>query len=54
MSRTYNKCEVVVEMRDAIDHDRGNWLDVGRDAAEMNEQCATRFGSDRRYRDGVG
>ena len=50
VSRTYNECEVVVEMQDAIDHDRGNWLDVGRDAAEMNEECARRVGPYRRYK----
>lgn len=50
VSRNYNECSVVVEIKgDGTDLDRGNWLDVGLAAAEMNGECARNTGSYRKY-----
>ena len=50
VSRTYNDCNVLVEMRgDTTDQDVGSWLDLGVAAAEMNRQCARNIGLYRRY-----
>lgn len=39
-----------MELRvDGPDLDKGNWLDIGVAAAEMNGQCASNVGSYRRY-----
>ncbi|CAF9942338.1 MAG: hypothetical protein ALECFALPRED_009703 [Alectoria fallacina] len=50
VSRTYNDCNVLVEMRgDTTDQDMGSWLDLGVAAAEMNRQCTRNIVSYRRY-----
>lgn len=50
VSRTYSECKVVVEMQgDRRNEDSASWLDVGRDAAEMNTWCASSAGSSLKY-----
>lgn len=51
VSRTYNECKIVVEIQgDGTDEDRASWLDLGRDAAAMNEECARGVRHYQRYR----